>query len=253
MKNTKNKFKIALCCLVILGVSSIQAATIGIGSAFGTFLDKDGVAMTTGGVSIGFFTKSLPTADTIAAISTTSPISFSTFQTTFGYVDVRTMLDGSNNPPSFTLGSWDFGASWTGGTLTVPGSPNNPPTSAYNSSDALTAFTPGTTSGTALWAIAYNAGNYANGFSGSTQWAVVTATAPGSSSNDWIYPNGTNNENLTLNVINLASEVIVGRDGINVLGGNQDNVYLVIPEPSSASLLALGVAGLVALRVRRKS
>ena len=252
MKKTKNKIKIALCCLVLVGVSSIQAATIGIGSAFGTFLDKDGVALTTGGVSIGFFTGTLPTAAAIGNISSTTPISFSTFQSTFGYVDVRTMLDGNSLPPSFSSGSWDFGASWTGGSLTVPGSPSNPPANAYNSSDALAAFTAGTTSGTALWAIAYNAGNYANGFSGSTQWAVITATAPGSSSNDWIYPSGANTENIQLLQINLASELIVGKDGSSVLGGNANNIYMVIPEPSSASLLALGVAGLVALRARRK-
>ena len=34
---------------------------------------------------------------------------------------------------------------------------------------------------------------------------------------------------------------------------NSANLAVVIPEPSSASLLALGVAGFVALRVRRKS
>lgn len=34
---------------------------------------------------------------------------------------------------------------------------------------------------------------------------------------------------------------------------NSANLAVVIPEPSSASLLALGVAGLVALRARRKS
>ena len=34
---------------------------------------------------------------------------------------------------------------------------------------------------------------------------------------------------------------------------NSANLGVVIPEPSSASLLAIGVAGLVALRVRRKS
>ena len=34
---------------------------------------------------------------------------------------------------------------------------------------------------------------------------------------------------------------------------NSANLAVIIPEPSSASLLALGVAGLVALRIRRKS
>lgn len=38
-------------------------------------------------------------------------------------------------------------------------------------------------------------------------------------------------------------------DGVS----NSANLAVIIPEPSSASLLALGVVGLVALRVRRKS
>ena len=42
---------------------------------------------------------------------------------------------------------------------------------------------------------------------------------------------------------------------VELFGSTFENVeaYALIPEPSSASLLALGVAGLVALRVRRKS
>ena len=42
---------------------------------------------------------------------------------------------------------------------------------------------------------------------------------------------------------------------VELFGSTFENVeaYALIPEPSSASLLALGVAGLVALRIRRKS
>ena len=55
----------------------------------------------------------------------------------------------------------------------------------------------------------------------------------------------------------LAIDVPSFGDTDTVLSGNQyvqaTNGIVLIPEPSSASLLALGVAGLVALRARRKS
>jgi len=249
MKNTKNKsmkkiVNLVVCSLVLVGGSSIQAATIGVGTAFGTFLSSTGAELTAGGVSIGFFTGTLPTAATIAAMSNNS---FSTFRSTFGYVDVRTMLDANGLAPTFLNTGWDFAAGWTGDTLTVPAAPSNSPATAYNQVDVLAAFAAGSTTGTALWAIAYNGGNYANGYSGSTQWAVVTATAPGGSANDWIYPSSS--ENIQLSQINATGEVLIGTDPGN------SNVLLatMIPEPSSASLLAIGVAGLVALRVRRKS
>jgi len=236
-----------LCLAGFLSASFSQAATIGVGTAFGAFLDKDGNALTTGGVSVGFFTKSLPTSASIASLSN---FNFSTFQTEYGYVDVRTMLDSNGNAPTFLNSGWDFSVGWTGDTLTVPSAPSNPPSSAFNSSDTLAAFTAGSTTGTALWAIVYNGGNYANGYSGSTQWAVVTATAPGQSANDWIYP--TSSENIQLSQINVAAEIIVGTDGASILGGNANNVYLaaMIPEPSTAALLVPGFLLLTALRRR---
>ena len=61
-------------------------------------------------------------------------------------------------------------------------------------------------------------------------------------------------------VTNDASSILFGGylagGGMTISGSTRADAYqlaIIIPEPSSASLLALGVAGLVALRVRRKS
>lgn len=252
----KKNLKHALCFLflTLIGLLPTQAATIGFGSAFGTFLDKDGNALTAGGVSVGFFTKGLPTAAAISALTNnTVPVSFSSFQSEFGYVDVRTLKDSNGNFPTYVSNAnnytWDFTSGWTGATLTVPNPPSNAPSTAYDHSDSSSAFAAGSSTGTALWAIAYNAGNYANGYDGSTQWAVVTATAPGLTSNDWIYPSST--ENIQLSQINVAGEIVVGTDGANVLGGNASNVYLVIPEPNTSALLVLGLTLSMGLRKKR--
>jgi len=83
-------------------------------------------------------------------------------------------------------------------------------------------------------------------WSNATALAVVTDAT-------WIVPTNVNTS-VTVNTayINLASsaELILGESGPIVSGVNSISL---IPEPSSASLLALGLAGLVALRVRRKS
>ena len=83
-------------------------------------------------------------------------------------------------------------------------------------------------------------------------WSSATALAVVTDAT-WIVPSA-NASNVTVNTayINLASsaELILGGSGPIVSGVNSISL---IPEPSSASLLAIGVAGLVALRVRRKS
>jgi hypothetical protein len=252
MKPSKTQSKLnplfAAFLLVALMNSNSQSATIGIGSAFGSFVDLDGSALTEGGVSIGFFTVTLPTSASVASIT-----SYAQFQSTFGYQDVRSLLDSNGNPPVYTgSATWDFTTGWTGATLTVPAAPSNPPANAYNTADLLTTFTAGSTSGTALYALAFNKGNYSNGFAGSTRWAVVSASAFGLSSNDWVYP--TSSENIQLSQINVSGEVIAGTDGVNVLGGVANNVYLtdMVPEPSTGALMMIGAAGLVALRRLRK-
>jgi len=251
--NHKKNIISGLMLLVLGFIQTSPAATIGIGTAFGSFFDKSGTkvdALTEGGVSIGFFTATLPTS-----FSASSVTSYSGFVSAYGYQDVRSLLDANGNPPSYTgSNTWDFGIGWTGATLTVPSSPSNAPSAAYNHSDLLTTFSAGSTSGTALYAIAFNKGNYANGYAGSTQWALVTATAYGLSGNDWIYP--TSSENIQLSQINAAGEVIAGSDGANVVitgvGVNDVVMTDLVPEPSTGALMMIGAVGLVAMRRLRK-
>ena len=99
--------------------------------------------------------------------------------------------------------------------------------------------------------------NLANGITSGDQYAVLvfatssTTTVAGDTFNiwrasDWLIPSDGSS-------VNYSSTPLPGgpyqqiKDASYLLGSGS-----VIPEPSSASLLALGVAGLVALRVRRK-
>jgi hypothetical protein len=255
MKTNKQIFKIIVAISAFWLVSpngyQANAATIGYVTTFGAFLSSTGSSLSSGGVSVGFFTTSLPTAAELSGM--TNP--WSTLASAYGFKDVRTLLDANSNLPTMSVGgSWDYAAGGViGGTLTVPNTPANV-VNAINGNDALSAFAGGTAAtATQLWVFAFNQGTYANGFAGSTAWAATTANALAGATNDWLYP--TSSENIQLSQLNAVGEILIGTDGAIISGGNANNVYLaaIVPEPSSASLLALGVAGLVALRVRRKS
>jgi hypothetical protein len=91
--------------------------------------------------------------------------------------------------------------------------------------------------------------------SGSTQVGVF-------SNSSWIVPvnpTGITPTDYAFDVSDVGTQALFGSlslgTGAYAADGvvNSANLAIVIPEPSSASLLALGVAGLVALRARRKS
>ena len=247
-KKTTTKISIGCFALALIGFAfpvQINAATVAYGTPLGSFLLADGSSplLSGGGISVGFFTGStLPTKAQLAAI-TSNP--YSALVSTYNYVDLRNLADAVGSSSFQSGGSWNFSSGWTGATLNVPNSPTNY-TTAINGNDISAAFAGGSTgTATALWAFAFNSGNYANQFSGSTQWAAVTANELGGAANDWLFP--TSAENIQLSQLTTAGEILIGTDsGNNVL-------MAAIPEPSSASLLAIGVAGLVALRARRKS
>jgi len=251
MKNN-NKFStkkaLGWFALTLIGLAypvQTNAATVAYGTPLGSFLLANGSSplLSGGGISVGFFTGSaLPTKAQLTAI-TSNP--YSALVSTYNYVDLRNLADAFGSSSFQSGGSWNFSSGWTGATLIVPNSPTNY-TTAINGNDISAGFAGGTGgTATTLWAFAFNGGNYANQFSGSTQWAAVTATEPGATANDWLFP--TSSETISLSQISTAGEILIGTDsGNNVL-------MAVIPEPSSASLLALGVAGLVALRIRRRS
>ena len=98
--------------------------------------------------------------------------------------------------------------------------------------------------GSKLWAW-YATGSEIGIFTDSTWTIPLTASAPMTVG--------------TAALGNSASEILLGTytdyaSGIDLISSAAISKTLtVIPEPSSASLLALGVAGLVALRARRKS
>jgi len=231
----------------------VHSATIGYVTTFGKFFDKAGAGLLEGGVSIGYFTTALPTAIDLGAM--TDPWATLT-SSSFGYRDVRTLLDSNSALPTFqTGGSWDYSPSGAiGGTLNVPNSPSNV-SNAINGNDSLSAFLGGT-GGTAtqLWAFAFNKGNYANQYAGSTQWAVVTANALAGTLNDWLYPTGS--ENIQLSQINASGEVLIGTDGaaagLTGVGANDVVMADLVPEPSTGALMMIGAVGLVALRRLRK-
>jgi len=95
--------------------------------------------------------------------------------------------------------------------------------------------------------------------SGAESGIAIVRNANGSGTAAWITPlsDGTG---ITMNLSGLQataggtvepSEVLLGK--VTEYASGSDLIALSIPEPSSATLLAIGVAGLVALRVRRKS
>ena len=87
---------------------------------------------------------------------------------------------------------------------------------------------------------------------------AIVRNANGSGTTAWITP-GADTTGVTMNLSGLqtsgaidAGEVLLGT--VSDYASGSDLIALrAIPEPSTASLLALGVAGLVVLRVRRKS
>jgi hypothetical protein len=108
-------------------------------------------------------------------------------------------------------------------------------------------------SGSKLYAIFWNAPYVSNTSGGNTFY-------PGTSSNgaqaailtnpDWIMPlTAGNGSDITTFSLTTGTTALLGALDL----ANKGITMTLIPEPSSVSLLALGVAGLVALRIRRKS
>lgn len=242
---TPKFIRITLALLVATFPLVGNAATIGYVTTFGHFRTSTGIALGSGGVSIGYFTVALPSAAQLAAM--TNPWA-DLAGASYGYRDVRILLDSNSALPTFqTGGTWDYSAGGlVGGTLNVPNSPTNV-SNAINGNDGLTAFLGGTgATATQLWAFAFNSGSYATGYSGSTEWAAVTANALGGATNDWLYP--TSSENIQLSQINLAAEVLIGSDP----GTSDIWMAAIIPEPASTSLLGMGLLIIHGVLSRRK-
>ena len=88
---------------------------------------------------------------------------------------------------------------------------------------------------------------------------AIVRNANGTGTAAWITP-GADATGVSMNLSGLQATAGGSVERAEILLGNvsdfasgSDLIALAVPEPSSASLLAIGVAGLVALRIRRKS
>jgi hypothetical protein len=197
-----------------------------------------------GGVTIGYFNTASSPLDSVIKTWTAGNAVSNLLANS--WIDVRTV--GSTGSMQ-NGGDWD----WPGGG--TPGTAGTKIGGTYNwTYDA-------SLNGKQLYLFAFNGGSSGYGynatatlapsssafsvssFSGSTEWAGLKAET-------WLFPTSDGTAlNIKVADVDLTSELLVGVDG----GNNIAMVASVIPEPSSASLLVLGVAGLVALRARRKS
>lgn len=223
-------------CLLFAGITAgIQSASAVNTLSHAQTLTSNGAIVlssstvpSAGGVTIGYFTGAAPLDSVIktwtAADAVANLISNN-------WRDVRTVIDAAAGMQA--NGDWD----WPGGGS--PGTVGNRIGGTYN-----WAFNAGLSS-TQLYVFAFNGGSSGFGFnassvvspsssaftsssfSGSSEWAALKAS-------NWLFPS-TDGTALNLRVVDvdIASELLVGTD----LGNN----VAMIPEPSSASLIALGI------------
>ena len=237
MKSINKIIKIwAVAFVLPLALSSVTQAAISItiaspNSTAGLYLDSAGLIVTTGFARVGKLTGTIDPTKIAPTFS-----NFQYLDSLFVDVNDPTALGGGGGSTPTT---WNFsgtgalGASSTG----IAGFAQN--TQIYLwafkvSGSSLTAGSAGTSSVTIP---SLSSADFANG----VQWALVTA-------DEWKAP-------ADLGSLSLLTSQITPTDLIQspIIGSDLGASVRMIPEPSSASLLALGVAGLVALRVRRKS
>jgi len=107
---------------------------------------------------------------------------------------------------------------------------------------------------TRMYVLGFNAGAWDNTsktatFGTATEFGVVSAFGHTTAAQNFLSPSDGGTKSIQFKSAALTdSDVLIGS-----LVSSANGTSAMIPEPSSASLLALGMAGLVALRVRRKS
>ena len=244
--NVTKKIKVAILILPTLALLTKPAMAVTTVTHVETLSSKGAITTSilgvpsAGGVTIGYFSTASAPLNTV--IKTWTAANAVANLLANNWVDLRTV--GSTGSMQ-ALGDWD----WPGG--------GNPGTAGTKIGGTYNWTFDAALGGKQLYIFAFNGGSSgygysstialapsasafsASSFSGSTEWAALK-------SENWLFP-GTDSTALELKIVDvdLATELLVGLDGGNNIA--------MIPEPSSASLLAIGVAGLVALRARRKS
>jgi hypothetical protein len=127
--------------------------------------------------------------------------------------------------------------------LTITLNQTSNSTYAAGTSMALAIFASNSVDSQALnWSLTANGAKQAS----IVAWAVLTDST-------WVAPTFANNARPVDVTFTANTQAVLGSFSGGAAGGAGLQTITMIPEPSSASLLALGVAGLVALRARRKS
>jgi hypothetical protein len=198
--------------------------------------------VSTGEVSVGFFKNPInnvifnPTDTDWSNIKAGSVSNAWSALLALGYTDVRSVSGatlGTGFDPSFS----------TGGTPTtnIGMTTQNIPFASLPAS-------------TRMYVLGFNAGAWDNTsktatFGTATEFGVVSAFGHATAAQNFLSPADGGTKSIQFKSAALTNEdVLIGN-----LVSSANGTVAMIPEPSSASLLALGVAGLVALRIRRKS
>jgi hypothetical protein len=252
---TSIRLRICSFAILALAFSATSKAAVTIGyvgnTATGYFvtsavnpitLASTATLVNTGEVSVGFFKNPTtsaffaPSSSDWATIKAGNVSNAWSALLALGYTDVRSVSGATlaaSFDPSFSTG----GSPTTNIGMTIQNIP-------FASLPA----------NTRMYVLGFNAGAWNNTsktatFGNATEFGVVSAFGHATAAQNFLSPadGGTMARNFKGAALTSA-DVLIG-----TLVSSANGTVAMIPEPSSASLLALGVAGLVALRVRRKS
>lgn len=227
-------------CLIAISIGSTLKAAVTIqgfqntAATQGGFLTSTGAALTSGGISIGYFAND--SAPSLAQVQALAPgTAFSTLVSTYNFIDVRSMLGAVQGNNSGATGGFDWSFAngvLPGNTFDISG------IVTLNASGSGSASSTNLPSGTKLYLLGFNAGTFVSGFAGSTEWAFLAESSAISGS----VPADLGNVNVRPGSVS-GTEIWVGTD-------NGNNVNLAaVPEPSKA---LLAIAGLALVRFRRR-
>jgi hypothetical protein len=189
-------------------------------TTIGEFLTSTGLTLSTGGLTVGYFSQAAPTITQWLTLDSepiaTAYSSLTNPTGSFRFVDIRNIS-----------GATQSGLNWSFASGAINGTVQNISTSVLPA-------------GTEMYIMAFDNGALANSFSGAATWGVATSTA-----SSWTSPTDGFGISLTLNQV-PSSGVLMGTQ-------NGDNINLLSPTPEPSTWLSvLGGAALLANLRRRR-